>query len=115
MRVRSASATWAAGHGGLVTRSLQAVLAFPAALKQVSNSDIELLDLAQIVSREIGGRKNRQELGIEIQSRIGPQVCRDLLRLVLQNQSARRLQRVIVRQRQINRLIQSDQRGALCR
>ena len=40
---------------------------------------------------------------------IGTQVRSDFLRLVLQNQSPRGLERMVVRQRQINGLIEADQ------
>ena len=84
------------------------------ALEQISDSGIELLNRAQIVGRKFGRRKNWQELGIKIQRRIGSQVGGDLLRLVLKNQRACGLERVIVRQRQVDRLVQGDQRLGLC-
>ena len=49
----------AASDRGLVLCSLQSVLSFVAALEEVSKSDVELLHLAQIVGREVGGRKNQ--------------------------------------------------------
>ena len=90
------------------------MLPFLAAFKQISDAGVELLDFVQIVSRKIGRRKNRYELGIEIQSGVGSQVRGDFQRLILQDESACRLQRVIVRNRQLNGLIQSDQRLGLC-
>lgn len=100
-------------HGCLIARSLQAVLPFLAAFKQISDAGVELLDFVQIVFGEVGRRKNWYELGIEVQSGVGSQVRGDFLRLVLQDESACRLQRVIVRNRQIDGLVHGDQRWAL--
>ena len=74
------------------------MLPFLAALKQVSDSDVELMNFAQIARRKLGGLEDRQELGVKIQGRVGPEISGDLLRLVLQNESPRRLERMIVRQ-----------------
>ena len=57
--------------------------------------------------------KKGDELGIRPESRIRAQICRDLLSLILKNQSSRSLDRMVVRQRQINGLIKTDQRGIL--
>ena len=101
------------GNCCLVTGGLQAALSFVAALKQISDSEVELLALVKVVGTEIVGTKNGNELGIKMKRWIGAQVCGDLLRLVLKNESARRLERVIVHQRQIDCLIQGDQSCAL--
>ena len=94
---------------GLVDRCLKPVLPFAAAFKQITYAQIELLHLVQIVIGEFVGREDRQKLRIEIERRIRAQICGNLLSLVLQNQGARCLQRVIVGQSQIDGLVEGDQ------
>ena len=67
----------------------------------------------KIVGAEIVGTKNGNELGIKKKRGIGTKVGGDFLRLVLKNQGTRGFERVIMRKRQVNRLIERDQRWGL--
>jgi hypothetical protein len=53
------------------------------------------------------------ELAIRPKSRIGAQIRGNLLGLILENQSSRGFDGMVVRQRQINGLIKTDQRRIL--
>jgi hypothetical protein len=52
-------------------------------------------------------------LGIGSEAGVGTQICRDLLRLVLKDQGPRSLDGMVVRQRQIDGLIKSNDRRIL--
>ena len=75
------------GHRGLILGGLQTALPLAAAFKQISEAEVELLALVQIVGGEVIGLKDRDELRIPDQSRVRTQVGGDFLRLILQNQS----------------------------
>ena len=79
--------TLRAGDGGLVLCRLQAALPFVAALKQISDSNVELLGLVKVVGAEIAGTKNGNELGIKKKRWIGTKVGGDFLCLVLKNKT----------------------------
>src|SRR5208282_3189644 len=102
-----------ASNGRLIASGLQAPLPLVTTLEQVADPNIELLSLVQIVPGKILRTKKRDELAISPESRIGPQVRRNLLRLILQNQSSRSSKEMVVRQRQIDGLIKTDQRSIL--
>ena len=102
-----------AGDGRLIAGSLQTPLPFVAAFEQVSDPNIELLSLIQIVAGKILRTEKWDELAVSSQSRIGTQVRGNLLRLILKNQSSRSLEGMVVRQRQIDGLVQTDQRRTL--
>ena len=89
------------------------MLALAAAFEQVSDADIELLNVVNIIAGEILGTENRDELSVGAQRRIGPQVGGDFLCLILKNQSARGFDGMVVRQRQVDGLIETDQRRIL--
>jgi hypothetical protein len=100
-------------NGCLIARGLQAPLPLVTALEQVSDPDIELLSLIQIFSGEVLRTKKWDELGVGIEGRIRTEVRRDLLGLILKNQSSRGSYGMVVRQRQIYGLIKTDQRRIL--
>src|ERR1700683_3124067 len=77
-------------------------------LEQVADPNIELLSLVQIVPGEILRTKKRDELAISPKSRIGPQVRRNLLSLILKNQSSRGANGMVVRKARINALTKLD-------
>ncbi len=67
----------------LITRSLQSPLPLVAAFEQVPDPNIELLSLIQILPGEILRTEKWDELAIGPESRIGPQVGGNLLRVAL--------------------------------
>ncbi len=97
-------------HRRLVLRRLQAVLPLLAALDEVGQSHVVYCTLINIVVGKCVGRKERQELLVPEQHRIRPQIRGDLLSLILQDRRARRLQRMIVLDRQIDGLVQRHAR-----
>ena len=101
------------GLRGDVLRGLQAVLAFPAAFEEVRDAQIELHGFVKVVRGEMTGLKNRKELRVRGEDGIGPQVCGDFQSLVLLNGGARRFQIVVVLQRHLNGLVQTDAHGAM--
>ena len=102
-----------ARDGRLIAGSLQAPLPLVTAFEEIPDPNIELLGFVQILPGKILRTEKWNELGIGPQSRIGAQVRSDLLRLILKNQSSRSFDGMVVRQRQINGLIKSDQRRIL--
>ena len=100
-------------NGGLIASRLQASLPFVATFEEVPDPNIELLSLVQILPGKILRTKNWDELAIGPKSRIGAQVRGNLLGLILKDQSSRGLDGMVVRQRQINGLIKTDQRRIL--
>ena len=97
----------------LVLGSLQAPLTLAPALKQVAEAEIKLLVLIDVFRRKVLRAKDRDELRVDAQVRVGSQVGRDLLGLILEDQGTRRLQRMVVAQSQIDRLVEADECGAL--
>ena len=87
------------GYRCLIARRLQPSLSLLAALEQITDSDIELLRLVQIVAAKVVWIENWDELRIYAKRRIGAEVGGDFLRLVLVDQSSRGDDRVVVRQR----------------
>src|SRR3984957_14190304 len=85
-----------AGDRGLILRGLQPALPFVTAFKEIRQPDVELLGQIQILGGKIAGRKNGDELSIASEDRIGTQVGGNLLRLVLEDQSARGFERMVV-------------------
>src|SRR5450755_1380038 len=84
-----------------------------AALKKVFDPNIKLLRVVEILTRKILWTEKWNELSIHSQGWIRTQVRGNLLGLILQNHSSRGLQRMVVRQRQINGLVESDSRRIL--
>src|SRR5450755_3723710 len=84
-----------------------------AALKKVFDPNIKLLRVVEILTRKILWTEKWNELSIHSQGWIRTQVRGNLLRLILQNHGARGFQRMVVRQRQINGLVESDSRRIL--
>src|ERR1035441_3588858 len=102
-----------ARDGRLITGGLQTALTLVTAFEKVRDPNIELLSFVQILPGKILRTKKWNELRIQPQSRIGSQVRSDLLGLILENQGSRGLERMVVRQRQINGLIKGDPRRIL--
>ncbi len=84
-----------------------------ATFEQVPDPNVKLLSFVQIIPRKILRTEKRYELSISIKGRIRAQVRGNLLGLILKNQSSRSFDRMVVRQRQIDGLIKSDQRRIL--
>ena len=97
----------------LITGGLRSPLPLVTAFEQVSDPNIELLNLIQIFPREILRAEKWDELAVCPKSRIGAQVRGNLLGLILKNQSSCGFDGMVVRQRQINGLIKTDQRRIL--
>ena len=74
----------------------------PERYAAIAETQVELRGIIQVIERKIIRLKQRQELGVPANCRIGPQIGRDLLGLILQDQRARRLQRVVVLERQVD-------------
>ena len=81
----------ASDRGGIAGR-LQTVLPLMAALKQIAKAHIKLLALIQVVGGEKLRAEYGNELGIEVKSRIGPEIRGDFLGLILQHEGPLRLQ-----------------------
>jgi len=103
------------GYGRLIARSFQPALPLLAALDQVGKSQVEHGTCVHVIMRKRAGREKRQVLLIDKTHRIGPQIRRDFLRLILRDHRARRQQRMIVFQREVNRLIERHARGRILR
>ena len=101
------------GLCGDVLRGLQAVLALSAAFEQIGDAQIELRGFIDVVRGELVGLKNWNELRVRREHGIGPQVCGNFQRLVLQDGGARRFQIVIVFERHLNGLVHADAHGAV--
>ncbi len=97
----------------LITGSLQPPLPLVTAFEEIPDPNIELLSLVQILPGKVLRTEKGNELGVHAQRRVGAQVRSNLLSLILKNQGSRRLQRMVVSQRQINGLIKSDARRIL--
>src|SRR5579863_2301550 len=89
------------------------MLALFSALDQIADADIELRLILEIVGAELARAEQRKELRVPRKIWIWPQVCGHFFSLVLQNRRACGLHRVVVLQRQPNRLIESDLRGRI--
>jgi hypothetical protein len=76
--------------------------------EQITDPDIELLSFVQIFPGKILRAKKWDELAIGPKRWIRPKVRGNLLGLVLENQSSRGLYGMVVRERQINGLIETD-------
>ena len=111
--MRSASATWARVTAVCIAGSLQPPLPLVTAFEEVPNPNIELLSFVQILAGKILRTEKWNELRIHPKSRIGAQIRGDLLRLILKDQSSGGFERMVMRQRQINGLIKSDERRIL--
>src|SRR5579859_2295626 len=91
------------------------MLALLAALESVAQTQIELRAVADIRRVELVEVEEREELCIPGKRGIRPQVGGNLLGLILQNGGARCLQRMVVLQRELDGLFQSDAySGASC-
>ena len=99
-----------ARDGRLITSCLQPALALVATFEEISDTDIELLGFVQILSRKILRAEKGYELGVGSESRIGAEICGDLLRLVLKNLSSGSFERMVVGESEIDGLIEGDQR-----
>ena len=97
----------------MIASGLQAPLPLVTTFEQIADPDIELLSLVQIFAGKILRTEKWDELGIRPKSRIGAQVRGNLLGLILKNQSSRGFDGMVVRQRQIDGLIKTDQRRIL--
>ncbi len=87
------------------------MLAFLATLEQIAHANVELSRILQIIQDPDAGPVERQVFPISEERRIGTQICRHFLRLVLLDRRSRREQIVILPQRKLDRLIQRDTRG----
>ena len=97
-----------ASHGRLVLRRLQAVLPLLAALEEITDADVELRRLVDVVLAELIGLEDRQELRVAEDHGIGPEVGGDLLGLALLDRRTLRQKRVIVGERQLDGVIERD-------
>ena len=98
-----------AGYRGLIACSLQTALALVAAFEQIRDAEVELLGQIEIFTGKITRGKNRDELGIGSENRVGTQVRGDLLCLILEDQSAGGVEGMVVGQGQIDGLIKANQ------
>ena len=81
-----------------------------AAFEKVADPNIELLRFVQIFAGKILRAEKWNELGVQPLGRIRAQIRCNLLGLILKNQSSRGFEGMVMRQRQIDGLIETDQR-----
>jgi hypothetical protein len=81
----------------LIASGLQSTLPLVTTFKQVPDPNIKLLSLIQVFPRKILRTEKWDELAISSKSGIGAQVCCNLLGLILQNQSSRSFDGMVVR------------------
>ena len=80
------------------------MLALFASLEEIADSEIKLRQIVQVVRIELVRVEGRQKLRIAHQNGVRPQVCGDFLRFILLNRDALGLQRVVVRERHLDRV-----------
>ena len=100
-----------ARDGGLILRGLQAVLALLAAFEGVADAEVELRAVADVGRIELRQVEEREELRVPGKGRVRPQVGGDFLGLILHDGGAGRFERVIVRERELDGLLERDARG----
>src|ERR1700684_1459867 len=91
-----------------VLGGLQAVLTLPPTFKQVRNAQVKLHDVVDVSGCKVFGLEDRQKLSVRREHRIWPQVCRNLLRLILQDSGLRGLQIVVVLKRKLDSFVQCE-------
>jgi hypothetical protein len=92
----------------LIACGLKPPLPLVAAFKKIGEAYIELLGFIQIALRKKLWIENGNELRIHSQGRVGSQIRCDFLILILENLRSCGSKRVIVSQRQVDRLVQGD-------
>ena len=97
----------------LIASGFQAPRPLVTTFEEVTNSNIKLLNLVQIIRRKILRIEDWDELAISSQSGIGAKIGGDLLCLILKNQSSSGLEGMVVSKRQINSLVEADIRPIL--
>src|SRR5580658_4845257 len=85
------------------------MLPLAPALEKIRDPDIELLNVVQVIPGKILGTEEGDELRIRPERGIGPQIGRNFLSLVLKNQGPRGFEGMVMRQRQIDGLVETDE------
>ena len=99
-------------NGRLVAGGLQAMLPFPASLEEVADTGVKLCRLVNVFGIEFVRLEDRQELRVEPQRGIWPQIGGDLFGQALLDRGAQRLQRVVVQKREPDCVVKRYARGS---
>jgi len=102
-----------AGDGGLIAGGLETMLPFAAALEEVGKSDIELLGFVEIFAGKVLRAEEGDELGVCAKSWVRTEVGGDLLGLVLKDRGAGGEERMVMREGEVDGLIEGDAGGRL--
>ena len=98
------------GYRGRILRGCESCLSLLATFERVPNSDIVLSVVVQECRGQLAGLKDRDKLRIPRKQWIRPQVCRDLIRLALENLALGSFQGMTVFDGKLDGVIQRDSR-----